>query len=718
MASSQIQLLQSSIWPADQLNTAVQILSQKARLTAHPEKLPELPIIANNLENQTIDQWMECASNRLKIDTIQVESTYADLEKMLSLAAPSIIHIKTSEFSGFLSIIKGGKRQLKVIQPNDKDASIRLDIVRNALTETLEKEVLPSVQKIIDEANISEDRRHMAQSALVREQLSEKTIDGIWLFRLSAGADFKQQITHAGIPYQLLSILSAHCIGYILLILSWWVIAKQALEGHFERYSMIAWAVLLICLIPFQVLNKWSQNVFALSIGSVFKQRLLHGILQLEPEEVRHQGSGQFLGTIMEAESFGSLAMEGGMLSVVAVIELIFAFWILFFGAGGSIHAIFLLVWTAFAVLVCYKYYRKAQEWISEYRNMTHDMVEGMVGYRTRLVQENPLNWHTEEERILFNYAELSKKLDNLGIIIQGSIGHAWMVFSLPVLLYAFLTHSTGISEMTMGVGGTFLAMQAFTQFSISVTRTIQVSAAWEHLKPILKAADRMNRNEKNNDFMMPFTLDEASASEKFPLMNINNLTFRYQKKMPLVLKPFTQQIERKDRILMEGPSGSGKSTLSALLSALRQPDDGHILLWGFDLKRVGDNLWRKRVVIAPQFHENHVLTETFAFNVLMSRRWPPLQKDIQEALTICKALGLENLLNRMPAGFLQMVGEGGWQLSHGEQSRLFISRALLQNADLIILDESFGALDPENMIRCLMFVFEVSKALIVIAHP
>jgi len=718
MSSFQKKQLQSSIWPAEKLNLAVQVLCQKAGLIVNPIKLPSLPLMHSILENQTIDRWMEFASNRLKIDTIQVQSTYVDLEKMLCLVAPSIIHIKSPDLSGFLVVLKGGKQKLKVIQPNSAHATITIDSVRNALVDSLEKAMLSPVQKILDEAKIPENRRHIAQSAIIREQLSEKTIDGIWMLRLSAGADIKQQIYHAGMSFQFSSVLFAHCIGHFLLILSWWLIAKQATEGHFEHYTMVAWALLLICLIPFRVLDKWSQNVFALSIGSLFKQRLLHGILQLEPEEVRHQGSGQFLGTIMEAESFGSLAMEGGMLSVVAVIELIFTFWILFFGAGGFIHALLLLIWIAFAVLVCLKYFRKAQQWISEYRNMTNDMVESMVGYRTRLIQENPLNWHTEEESILFNYTELSKKLDDMGTIIQGVTGQAWMVFSLPVLLYAFLSNSASPAAMTMGVGGTLLAAQAFTQFSISVIRTIQVLAAWEHLKPLLKTAERINESESKNEFMMPFTLDEASGSEKYPLMRIKNLAFRYQKELPLVLKPFTMQIDRNDRILIEGPSGSGKSTLSALLAGLRQSDSGDLLLWGFDLKRVGKDLWRRRVVIAPQFHENHVLTETFAFNVLMSRRWPPLNKDIEEALTICKALGLGNLLNRMPAGFLQMVGEGGWQLSHGEQSRLFIARALLQNADLNILDESFGALDPENMTKCLTFVFDQSKALIVIAHP
>jgi len=50
------------------------------------------------------------------------------------------------------------------------------------------------------------------------------------------------------------------------------------------------------------------------------------------------------------------------------------------------------------------------------------------------------------------------------------------------------------------------------------------------------------------------------------------------------------------------------------------------------------------------------------------------------------------------PGGLMQMVGETGWQLSHGEQSRLYIARALLQRAELVVLDESFAALDPDKL--------------------
>ena len=71
-----------------------------------------------------------------------------------------------------------------------------------------------------------------------------------------------------------------------------------------------------------------------------------------------------------------------------------------------------------------------------------------------------------------------------------------------------------------------------------------------------------------------------------------------------------------------------------------------------------------------------------------------------------------------MPSGLMQIVGETGWQLSHGERSRLYLARALLQKAELVVLDESFAALDPETLTQCLRCALSRASTLVVIAHP
>ena len=64
------------------------------------------------------------------------------------------------------------------------------------------------------------------------------------------------------------------------------------------------------------------------------------------------------------------------------------------------------------------------------------------------------------------------------------------------------------------------------------------------------------------------------------------------------------------------------------------------------------------------------------------------------------------------------MIGETGWQLSHGERSRLYIARALMQDADVLIFDESFAALDPENVRRALECVLRRAHVPVLIVGP
>ena len=105
-------------------------------------------------------------------------------------------------------------------------------------------------------------------------------------------------------------------------------------------------------------------------------------------------------------------------------------------------------------------------------------------------------------------------------------------------------------------------------------------------------------------------------------------------------------------------------------------------------------------------------------FNLLMARDYPHAAHDIEEAAAVCRELGLADLLERMPSGLNQFVGDTGWRLSQGERSRIFLARALLQKADVVLLDESLAALDPQNLRQCLECIMRRAPTLILIAHP
>ena len=260
------------------------------------------------------------------------------------------------------------------------------------------------------------------------------------------------------------------------------------------------------------------------------------------------------------------------------------------------------------------------------------------------------------------------------------------------------------------------LAYEACRKFAMGLGHLAGAVLAWHQVAPLFAAATRPQVVTPPAYAMPPGEpLDEGRDA---PLLEAHALVFRHGGRGAPVLQECSLQMRTGDRLLLEGPSGGGKSTLASLLTGLRQPESGLLLLGGLDLPTLGTAGWRRRVVAAPQFHDNYLFAGTLAFNLLMGRRWPPQPADLQAAETLCRALDLGPLLDRMPAGLWQIVGETGWQLSHGERSRLYIARALLQDATVLILDESFAALDPETLHRVQQCVLEHAPTLMVIAHP
>jgi len=200
-------------------------------------------------------------------------------------------------------------------------------------------------------------------------------------------------------------------------------------------------------------------------------------------------------------------------------------------------------------------------------------------------------------------------------------------------------------------------------------------------------------------------------------LIEARDVVFRYQDRQSAVLCGCDFRIRAGDRVLLDGPSGAGKSTLAAILGGVRSATSGLVLAGGLDRVSLGAQGWRRRVAMAPQFHENHMITGPLAFNLLMGKPGPISEVDVREAQSICEELGLGDLLQRMPAGIMQMVGEGGWQLSHGERSRVYLARALLQKPDLVVLDESLAALDAGNFERAIACLEKRATAVLAIAH-
>ncbi|MCL6583232.1 MAG: ABC transporter ATP-binding protein/permease [bacterium] len=744
-------------WPISRLGEALEMLAQKSSLKPRSIKIPPPPqSILLSLSAESISEalgaWIDSAARCLGLEAEPIEITYAMSGKILPRVAPALILLPGQPQSParqqqqpapeqpeaawrFLVLIPARRqgrrsRSLSVLRSDHKVQRIDLEIVRSLLCWKLEAYLAPEIDRLFDQvkAVVNKSHRGRMRAKILAEHLAPFKVSCGWLLRLSPGASFWEQMKQARLCGYFFALTGTSAAQYALMIFSWWLIGRGALQGRLDLGWLIAWALLLLSMIPLQMLTTWFQGCLAINAAGLLKQRLLYGALQLEPEEISHQGTGQLLGRVIESEALESLALSGGLSSLSLMIELVAASAILVVGAAGRLSSLLFLAWMGIGLLLGWRYFAARWQWTKARLEITHDLVERMVGHRTRLAQERRQSWHEGEDHSAEHYLELSKTMDRRSVLLTTLVPSGWLVLGLIGLSVAFVSgQAQTASAMAVGLAGILLAQRGLGKLPSGLLSLADAAIAWKQVAPLFHAAgrDSLATDSLPSSCALAYTAagpyfhqDGQPADERYPLIEAQNLTFRYRGHSQPAIFGCSLQIWPGDQLLLEGPSGGGKSTLVSLLIGLRVPESGLLLMSGLDLSTIGGKEWRRRVVAAPQFHENHVLSAPLAFNLLMGRRWPPQPADLEEAEKVCRKLGLGDLLDRMPAGLMQPVGETGWQLSHGEKSRLYIARALLQAADLIILDESFAALDPESLNQALSYVLEQAPTLLVIAHP
>ena len=492
--------------------------------------------------------------------------------------------------------------------------------------------------------------------------------------------------------------------------LGWGLIGEAALNGRLDLGWLSAWVLLVLSLVPLGLLGGWLNATFALDAGRILKRRLLAGALRLDLESVRREGVGQTLSRVMESQALEALAVNGGLLVLVALVELVLAGWILALGVGGALHVVLLLGWLVVTVWLSWVYVSRMNGWTLTRLDMTHQLIECMVGHRTRLAQESPARRDAREDQIIQDYLRVSRGMDNSGVAVFAGVPGGWGVIGLLGLAPAFVAGNASPAGMAIAFGGLLLASRAFTGVANGMSALAGALIAWRQVGPMFRAGAGADDTGKA-PFLNAAQVDrESGLAQPSKLIDASDLVFRYQAQGAPVLSGVDLTIHHGERLLLEGPSGGGKSTLASLLAGLRRAESGLLLLNGLDRHTLGA-YWHALATEAPQFHENHILSGTLGFNLLMGRNWPASEAELDEAKALCEELGLGELLQRMPSGMMQMVGETGWQLSHGEKSRIFLARALLQKSQLVIMDESFAALDPESLKLCLECAFQIGRA-------
>lgn len=249
----------------------------------------------------------------------------------------------------------------------------------------------------------------------------------------------------------------------------------------------------------------------------------------------------------------------------------------------------------------------------------------------------------------------------------------------------------------------TFCALAAFESLA-------PVTVAFQHLGQVMTSATRISHLiEQKPDVTFP---EKGGETDDRATLKMRNICFTYPTQPMQVINHVDLTIEAGQHIALLGKTGCGKSTLLQLINRAFDPTHGTISLNNLPIAEYDEATLRSMMSVVPQ--RVHVFSHTLRENLLMAKE----QATDEELKDVLQQVGLGQLLEN-DEGLNAWMGDGGRQLSGGEQRRLGLARALLHNAPLVLLDEPTEGLDAdtEQQILTLLHQHCQGKAVLMITH-
>lgn len=214
---------------------------------------------------------------------------------------------------------------------------------------------------------------------------------------------------------------------------------------------------------------------------------------------------------------------------------------------------------------------------------------------------------------------------------------------------------------------------------------------------------------------------DKIFSSEKFGDINrenlkgnikINNLDFLYENDRQL-FKNLNLTIESNKINAIVGRSGEGKTTILSLINKFYNVDNDKIFIDDIDINEYNENTIRNNIAYIQQ--SPYIFNMTFRENLLLIK--PNATEE--ELIDVCKKSEIYDFICSTKNGLDTIIGENGITISGGQKQRLAIARALLNNANIIMFDESTSSLDNEsqNKIQKVIEKLSVDHTIIIVAH-
>lgn len=231
------------------------------------------------------------------------------------------------------------------------------------------------------------------------------------------------------------------------------------------------------------------------------------------------------------------------------------------------------------------------------------------------------------------------------------------------------------------------------------------IAAAAAEIRPVLEMVQPLLE-----------TVPESSSERRIVTslsggIEINNLTFRYDKDGPAILHNLSLKVRPGEFVAVVGKTGCGKSTLLRMLLGFERPESGAVYYDGNNLESLDMRSFRRCVGTALQ--NGRLLAGSIFSNIVLAAPWLTMQ----DAWEAARLAGVSEDIQAMPMGMHTLISEGSGGISGGQRQRILIARAIAPRPAVLFFDEATSALDNLSQKRVIDKLESLACTRLVIAH-
>jgi NHLM bacteriocin system ABC transporter ATP-binding protein len=399
-------------------------------------------------------------------------------------------------------------------------------------------------------------------------------------------------------------------------------------------------------------------------------------VMSLPAEFFKNYGSGELSARAQYINSLCNMLVSTVLSTgLTSVFSLVYISQIFVYAPALVVPSLIITLATvAFSVISAFaqmKISKKQMELSSKESGMSYALISGVQKIKLSGAEKRAFarwgNLFAEDARLSYDPPMFLK--------INGVISSAISLVGTLVMYYFSISSGVSVADYYAFNTAYGMVSGAFMSLAGIALTVAQIKPITDMVNPILEAVPEISEGKQ--------VITRLSGG-----IELNNVSFRYNENMPLVVDDMSLKIRPGQYVAIVGTTGCGKSTLMRLMLGFETPQKGAVYFDGKDISGVDLKSLRRNIGVVMQ--NGKLFSGDIFSNITISAPWLTMD----EAWRAAELSGIADDIRRMPMGMHTIISEGSGGVSGGQRQRLMIARAIAPKPKVLMFDEATSALD------------------------